>query len=164
MFSPALIQVAGEFDVSSEAVASFAVTVYLLGFGIGSIFMGPLSERYGRLPIYHGTNVFFVAFTIGCAWSNNIAALMASRFFAGCVGCAPLILGSPTIGDFTPPEKRGPIITLFSLFALLGPVVGPIGGGFLSGAHGWGWVFGVIAIVVSFKLFCRTDSSMGFRK
>lgn len=148
MFAPAIIEVSDEFGISNESLSTFAVTVYLLGFAVGGIVLGPLSERYGRIPIYHGSNVFFVAFTIACAVSDNVTILIVSRFLAGCVGCVPMILNNPTIGDFTPPEKRGPLITLFGLFAMMGPVIGPIGGGFLSGACGWRWVFGVISIVV----------------
>jgi len=149
MFSPAIIQVAEEFQTYNESLVSFAVTIYLLGFAIGAIFLGPLSERYGRLPIYHATNVLFVIFTISCAKSNNMATLTALRFLEGCAGCAPVTIGGPTISDITPREKRGGMITLFGMFPLLGPVIGPIGGGFLSGAKGWRWVFWVLAIVVS---------------
>ena len=53
-----------EFDSTSKTLASFVVSVYILGFGVGPLFLAPLSEIYGRVPVYHITNALFVIFNI----------------------------------------------------------------------------------------------------
>jgi multidrug resistance protein len=151
MFSPAIEQVAIEFHTTNQELATFVVTIYLLGLAIGSIFIAPLSERYGRVPIYHGSNIFFIIFTIACAKSTSLAMLTVFRFLAGWAGCTPITIGGSTISDIIPREKRRGIMSVWSLFPFLGPVIGPICGGVLSKSKGWRWVFWVLAILVSFS-------------
>lgn len=136
------------FGETSNLIAAFVVSVYILGFAIGPLIIAPLSELYGRVPIYNGCNIVFIIFTIACAVSSNVDMLIAFRFFAGCAGAAPITIGGGTIADIMPREKRAGAMAIWSLGPLLGPVVGPICGGYLVEAKGWRWVFWIIAIFV----------------
>jgi multidrug resistance protein len=107
---------------------------------------------YGRLPLYHTTNVLYIIFTIACAVSTNLGMLIAFRFLAGMMGSTPLTIGGGTMADMFPVEQRGAAMAIWSLGPLLGPVIGPVAGGYLSAAKGWRWVFWVITIVVCFAL------------
>jgi len=78
------------------------VSVYILGYAAGPLIVAPCSEIYGRLPVYHVTNVLFVIFTICCAESRSVGMLVAFRFLAGSVGSTPLVLGKPTTQVMTP--------------------------------------------------------------
>jgi len=69
MFTPGVPQLMEEFKSTSVELGSFVVSVYVLGFAIGPLLFAPLSEIYGRLPIYHLCNVGFLAFTVG--WNFN---------------------------------------------------------------------------------------------
>lgn len=89
---------------------------------IAPLIMSPISELYGRMPVYHATNLIFVAFVVGSALSKNLAQFMVFRFISGCAGGTPLALGGGTIADLTLPEKRAPAAALFSLGPLTGPV------------------------------------------
>ena len=82
-----------EFRNSNVLLAGFVVSVYVLGFAFGPLVLAPLSEMYGRLPIYHVCNICFLAFTIGCALATNINMLIGFRFMAGVFGSAPLTNG-----------------------------------------------------------------------
>lgn len=59
MFAPGVPELMVEFGVSSSTMGSFVVSVYVLGFAAGPMIFAPLSEIYGRLPLYHVTNVGF---------------------------------------------------------------------------------------------------------
>ena len=148
MFAPGIPQVMKDFHSTNEQLSSFAVSVYILGYAFGPLFVAPLSELYGRMPVYQTCNILFVIFTVACAVSSNLNMLIAFRFFEGCVGSAPLTLGGGTIADMIVQEKRGGAMAIFAMGPLLGPVIGPVAGGFLTQAKGWRWVFWVIAIVV----------------
>ncbi|KAH7016150.1 uncharacterized protein B0I36DRAFT_368761 [Microdochium trichocladiopsis] len=52
MFAPGVDDLVKDFKVTDETVASLAVSIYVLGFAIGPLLFAPLSERYGRLPVY----------------------------------------------------------------------------------------------------------------
>jgi multidrug resistance protein len=153
MFAPGLEQVMREFRSTNSSLASFVVSVYILGYAVGPLFMAPLSELYGRLPVYHVSNALFVVFTIACAVSSNLGMLVAFRSLDGCVGSTPLVLGGGSIADLISQEKRGGIMAIWAIGPLLGPVVGPIAGGYVAENLGWRWVFWIIAIVVGVYVF-----------
>ncbi|KAL7621682.1 hypothetical protein AAE478_009009 [Parahypoxylon ruwenzoriense] len=156
MLAPGVPEMMAEFGTSDNQIATFVVSVFMLGFALGPILLAPLSELYGRLPIYHVCNVLFVIFSVGCAVAQNVGMLISFRFLAGSAGVAVVTCGSGSIADMMPPEKRGRAMSVWSLGPLLGPIVGPICAGFLVEAAGWRWVFWVITIVsgvVTFAAF-----------
>ncbi|KAI9743782.1 MAG: hypothetical protein M1818_002516 [Claussenomyces sp. TS43310] len=147
MFAPGVPQLMAEFGSTSQTLSAFVVSAYVLGFAIGPLLLAPLSELYGRLIVYHITNVLFVVFTVACAVSSDLSMLIVFRFLAGCMGATPLTNGGGTIADMIAQSNRGLAMSCFSLGPLIGPVVGPLCGGFLSEAKGWRWVFWVITMV-----------------
>lgn len=152
MFAPAVPQVMKDFNSDSTTLAEFVVSVYLLGFAFGPLIISPLSELYGRYPLYTITNIGFCIFTIACAYAPNLGALIVFRFFAGTFGVTPVTIGGGTIADLIPQQKRGGVMAIWAMGPLLGPVVGPVAGGYLAAAQGWRWVFKLLAILVSVHL------------
>ncbi|KAI0452158.1 major facilitator superfamily domain-containing protein [Xylaria acuta] len=145
--APGVSSLVEEFNIRNETVGILAVTIYLLGFALGPLFIPAFSEMYGRLVVYHTSNLVFVAFVIGCALSRNTAEYFVFRFISGFAGAAPLTIGGGTIADVIPLQERGLAASLFGLGPLLGPVIGPVVGGFLSAALGWRWTFWLVAIL-----------------
>lgn len=111
--------------------------------------LAPLSEIYGRLPLYRWTNAGFVYFTAlgGIAWTFPL--LVVLRFLQGCVASVPIVIGGATIADLFPPATRGQATSWVFFSAMLGPPLGPVAGAFLSQYLGWRWTFGMTAIMVS---------------
>lgn len=167
MFAPGAQKLAEEFGITKSIIASLTVSIYLLGFVIGPLFVSPLSEVYGRLPVYHIGNVIYLAFTIGCALSKNTAQFLVFRFISGCAASIPNTIGGGTVADIYPASERGKALALFALGPLLGPVsiffllkcnrlysnigqvIGPVIGGFVTQYLGWRWTFWLILILVS---------------
>ncbi|KAK4151651.1 major facilitator superfamily domain-containing protein [Chaetomidium leptoderma] len=145
--APSISSIVADLGITSETVGTLAITLYVLGIAVGPIIISPLSEVYGRLPVYHAASLVFVAFVIGNALSNTTAQFIVFRFISGCAGGVPMALGGGSIADLTQPPKRGMAMTLFSLGPLTGPVLGPLIGGFIAGSKGWRWTFWVLAIV-----------------
>ncbi|KAJ9619098.1 hypothetical protein H2204_012809 [Knufia peltigerae] len=146
MFAPGIPLVMKDFHSTSVFYATFAVSVYLVGYSFGPLVFAPLSELYGRLPVYLVTNVLFIIFTIACAVAPSLGSLIGFRFLAGSAGSAPLVLGGGSVADLYPREKRGSKMAVFSIGPLIGPVAGPVAGAFLAEDVGWRWVFWVITI------------------
>lgn len=99
--APAVPLVLQEFDTKSNTVGSFIVSIYVLGFALGLLVLAPMSEIYGRLPLYHACNAIFLLATIVCALSPNTIALLVFRLLADLAGSCPLTLGRGTIADLT---------------------------------------------------------------
>jgi multidrug resistance protein len=150
MFAPGVGQLMKEFGSQNIELASFVVSIFLLGFAIGPLFLAPASELWGRSIIYNVSNVCFVLCSVGCALAPNLNFLIGFRFLSGCFGAAPLTLGGGTIADLIKAENRGVAMALFAMGPLMGPVIGPVAGGFLADAKGWRWVFWIIAICSGF--------------
>ncbi|KAM0819802.1 putative Major facilitator superfamily domain-containing protein [Seiridium cardinale] len=126
MFAPGASQLVREFGITSEVLAAFTVSIYLLGFALGPLVISPLSEVYGRLIINQVCNLIFIAFTIGCAASTSSPMFFVFRFIAGCACSAPMTIGGAVIADVTHPEKRGKAMAVWAMGPLLGPVLHPL--------------------------------------
>jgi hypothetical protein len=70
-----------EFHESSEPVATLGVTMYLLGLAVGSLILAPLSEIYGRRPVYVGSLGFFALMILPCALATSLPEVLIVRFF-----------------------------------------------------------------------------------
>ena len=81
------------FGVGRE-VAVLGVSLYTLGFTMGPVLAAPLSELYGRRPIYWTTMPLLLVFTAVAASSNHIVVLMIFRFLAGFGGSGALAVGA----------------------------------------------------------------------
>lgn len=149
MLAPGVPEVMAEFKVDNNQLATFVVSVFVLGYASGPLLIAPLSELYGRTIIYHVCNALFTIFTIACALASNMNMLIGFRFLAGFAGVAVITCGSGTIADLMPPEQRGGAMAIWTVGPLLGPVIGPVCAGFLVEAKGWRWVFWVISMAVS---------------
>lgn len=115
MFAPGVPQVLKDFSSTNQLLATFVVSVYLLGFAFGPLLVAPLSEIYGRRWMYFGSNVLFIIFTIACAVSSNLNMLVGFRFLAGCVGSTPVTIGGGTIADVMPIQKRGGAMAIYAM-------------------------------------------------
>ncbi|KXH60647.1 polyamine transporter 3 [Colletotrichum nymphaeae SA-01] len=147
MFAPGIPRILAEFKTNDSLIATFITSIYFLGFAFGPLVVAPLSELYGRVYIYHISNVLFVSFCVGAALSTSIDMLMAFRFLMGVVGSVPTTIGVGSIVDVMPIEKRGRSISLWAIGPLLGPSIGPVAGGYLIQAAGWRWVYWLLAIM-----------------
>ncbi|CAG8958687.1 hypothetical protein HYFRA_00011529 [Hymenoscyphus fraxineus] len=147
MFAPGAQQLADEFHITDSTVEAMTVSLYVLGFGFGPLVLAPLSELYGRLIVYHFCISIYLAFTIGCAFSTNVAMFLVFRFMAGSAASGPLSIGGGTVADVTHPEQRGKAMGIFMIGPFLGPVLGPVIGGFVSQYCGWRWTFRILIIL-----------------
>ncbi|EME41322.1 hypothetical protein DOTSEDRAFT_81674 [Dothistroma septosporum NZE10] len=155
VYTPGLEQVMSDFGTSTE-VALLPFVFYLLGLSFGPVLAAPVSETYGRRIVYLSALPVFAAFTIGAGFSTNITSLVICRFFAGLVASPGLAIGSGSTADLYRPHKRAIPMAVFVTSVQMGPVLGPLIGGFVTEKRNWRWtqwviLFG-IAIVLAITL------------
>jgi len=141
MVAPATSQIVEEFGLKSTAIQAMVTSVFVLGYALGPLFLGPLSEIYGRSIVLQLSNLFYLAWNIGCGFAQNKGQLIAFRFLSGLGGSAPLSIGGGVITDIWSVEQRGRASAIYSLAPLLGPMVGPVCGGWIASRSTWRWVF-----------------------
>ncbi|KAH0346241.1 MFS general substrate transporter, partial [Aureobasidium melanogenum] len=134
------------FDVG-HLIALLGLTTYLLGMAAGSTVLAPLSEMYGRRPVYIVSTAIFVLLILPCALAKNIESLLIPRFFAA-FAAASLVSNAPgSINDIVVEEYRALAFSIWSIGPLNGPVVGPIIGGFTYQYLGWRWTNWLVMIL-----------------
>ncbi|CAI9634561.1 unnamed protein product [Alternaria burnsii] len=141
MISPALSSISSDFGITNEVEAQLTLSIFVLAYAIGPLFLGPLSEIYGRVLVLQLSNLFYLAWNLGCGFAQTSGQLMAFRFFSGLGGSAPLAIGGGVLSDVFLADQRGRAISIYSLAPLLGPAIGPIAGGFISQNTTWRWCF-----------------------
>ncbi|KAI9879166.1 MAG: hypothetical protein M1830_009365 [Pleopsidium flavum] len=146
--SAALVQAAADFGVS-EVTESLATGLFLIGFGSGALFAGPISETIGRNPVYIATLSLYMIFIMASALAPNIGAQLAFRFLAGFFGSTPLTCAGGSISDLWSPMERVYAFPVFATAAFMGPIFGPIVGGFIgqSSRVSWRWTEWVTLII-----------------
>ena len=118
-FAPAVSSLLHDLHSSSSALASFTVSVYILGYCIGPLLIAPLSEVYGRAIILHVANILYLVTAVVCAVSKRMALFIVFRLIMGFAGCASVTLGGGVIADLMPPEKRGLAMSVWSTGPIL---------------------------------------------
>lgn len=132
MVAPALPQIGRDLGITQEVELSLTLSIFVLAYAIGPLFLGPLSELYGRVIIIQTSNLFYLVWNIACGFAQTKSQLIAFRFLSGLGGSAPLAIGGGILSDCWHAEERGRAISIYSLAPLLGPAVGPIAGGFIA--------------------------------
>lgn len=74
---------------------------------LGPLLWGPLSEMFGRRPIFIITFIFYIGFQVGCALSKNTASILIFRFLGGTFAAAPLTNSGALIADIWDGDHRG---------------------------------------------------------
>jgi MFS family permease len=69
------------------------LSIFVLAYAVGPLFLGPLSEIYGRVIVLQLSNLFYLAWNLGCGFAQTSGQLMVFRFFSGLGGSAPLAIG-----------------------------------------------------------------------
>lgn len=169
IIAPALSTIASEFNMNS-AESAMALSIYLLATAFGPLVIGPLSEVYGRKPILHASNIWFLVWNIACGFARNKETLIACRFLAGFGASAIYALANGVLADVWRPEQRGRSLGVYLLIPLLGAAVGPIIGGFMADRTTWRWMFWATSIfqaaiiLVSFTAFQETYEPLILRR
>jgi multidrug resistance protein len=130
----------------SDIVATLGLSTFVLGIALGPLFLGPLSEFYGRRPIYLASWTMFVIWLIPSAVARNTATMVTVRFIDGFAGSAFLSVAGGTVSDVFRRDQIQSPMTIISLSPFIGPSLGPLLGGFINSNTNWRWTYYVLII------------------
>ncbi|KIM75357.1 hypothetical protein PILCRDRAFT_827257 [Piloderma croceum F 1598] len=139
-------QLTHQFGFSDE-VGTLTISLFVAGYCVGPILWGPLSEQYGRRPIFLIAFLVYTAFQLGNALAQNTAQILMFRFLGGTFAASPLTNSGALIADIWDARTRGTALAIFTLAPFAGPALGPTVAGFIVVAGlSWRWVFWVMTI------------------
>ncbi|KAK0478276.1 MFS general substrate transporter [Armillaria novae-zelandiae] len=141
------ITILGGVLVLNATVGVLVISLFVAGFCVGPILWGPLSEEFGRRPIFIVSFFVYMCFQIGMALSQNTASLLVFRFLGGVFAAGPLTNSGAIISDMWGDKDRGKALAVFVIAPFAGPSLGPIVSGFISvGGASWRWLFWVLTM------------------
>ncbi|KAB8336746.1 hypothetical protein FH972_021055 [Carpinus fangiana] len=139
--SGSIDRIATAFDVESRVQLVLPVSVFLLGYVVGPLFWGPMSELYGRYIVLVSSYAGFVIFTMACALAPSWPAFLVFRWLCGTFASSALtVVGGMYADIYNDPLPRGRAMALFLAFTAIGPQPAPAVSGYIS-SEGWRWVF-----------------------
>jgi len=145
MYTSTYAQITKEFHCS-KIVATLGLSFFIMGLGCGPMLLGPLSEFYGRRPIYLVSFSFFLIWLIPSAVAHNIQTMLIARFFDGLSGSAFLSVAGGTVGDMFNREQLQFPMMVYTGSPFIGPTIGPLIAGFINQYTSWRWTFYVLII------------------
>ncbi|XHG01982.1 hypothetical protein AWENTII_005347 [Aspergillus wentii] len=145
LYSGTYAQIEKEMHVS-KTVATLGLSMFVVGLGLSPMVLAPLSEFYGRKPVYVVSMFFFVIWMIPCAVARNIQTLLVARFLDGFAGAAFLSVAGGTVGDMFSRDKLQAPMMIYTGSPFLGPELGPILGNFINYYTNWRWSFYTLLI------------------
>ena len=132
------------------------LSIFLLGFAIGQLFYGSISDRYGRKPLlYLGLALYAVA-TLGCAAAQDINTLIAARFVQGLGGaCGPVLARAIVSDSYSRRDAARVMASIAGAMALV-PAIAPIFGSWLLYVFNWRAHFILLLILSLITVFAVT--------
>ncbi|MDH6279051.1 DHA2 family efflux MFS transporter permease subunit [Prescottella agglutinans] len=152
------------FD-TTYAVVAWTMTAYTLALATVIPITGWAADRFGTKRLYMSALVLFVIGSVLCAFAWNIQMLILFRVIQGFGGGMLMPLGMTIMTRAAGPERVGRVMAVLGIPMLLGPICGPILGGWLIDAASWHWIFlinlpvGIVALTAAFKLLPKDKPS-----
>ena len=161
MYLPSLPDIA---HVLGAPVARTQLTIssYLIGFAVGQMIYGPLSDRYGRRPVLLAAVALYLASTLACAAAQSVDLLIAARLLQGISGSGAIVLARAIVRDVYSGVQAARELSLMGSISATAPIVAPMIGGVLQAGFGWRANFicmsagGFIALLVAARLLPET--------
>jgi MFS transporter, DHA1 family, multidrug resistance protein len=122
---------------ATTAQVQLTISFYLIGFAMGQVLYGPLSDRHGRRPVMLGALTIYMVATLACALAPNIELLLAARFFQAIGGAGTVVLARAVVRDIYEGTRVGRELSIMATIMALAPIVAPLIGGVLQTFFGW---------------------------
>ena len=144
MYLPALANIAQTLGTSA-AMVQLTLASFFVGFAIGQLVYGPVSDRYGRKPLLQAGLGIFVLASVGCMLATDIRMLIALRFLQGLGACAGIVISRATVRDRLDTTASSRAYSIMMLISGVAPVLAPIAGSLMLEVTRWQGIFALLA-------------------
>jgi DHA1 family bicyclomycin/chloramphenicol resistance-like MFS transporter len=156
MYLPSLPDIAHVLAAPTARV-QLTVSSYLIGFAVGQVIYGPLSDRHGRRPVLLAALALYVASTLVCAATQSANPLIGARFLQGVAGSGSIVLARAIVRDLYSGVRAARELSLMGSISAFAPIVAPMIGGVFQTAFGWraSFIFMCGAALIAMALAAR---------
>jgi len=149
---------------ATQDMINWVLTSYIVASAIALPISGWLADRVGRKRLLLISVVVFTAASVLCATATSLPEMVLFRALQGVGGAFIVPLAQATLFDINPREKHGQAMALFGGGVMIGPILGPVLGGWLTDNYNWRWVFlvnlpiGILCILIMLRFMPKTDT------
>ena len=136
----ALPHMQGSLQAAQDQI-TWVLTSYIVAAAIATPLTGWLTGRYGRRAVFLASIVGFTVASALCGMAGSLWQIVLARLLQGLFGAALVPLSQAVLLDINPREKVGQAMAVWGAGIMIGPILGPMLGGWLTEAYDWRWVF-----------------------
>ncbi|MES2181525.1 MAG: multidrug effflux MFS transporter [Pseudomonadota bacterium] len=152
LYLPAMPAIAADLHADVGRI-EFTISAYLIGFSLGQLFWGPMSDQYGRrMPIIAGI-VLFILGSAGCAMANSVHEIIFFRIIQALGACANVVLSRAIVRDLYVGNDAAKMLSALMTVMAVAPLIGPSLGGAILQFGNWRNIFEVLVIIGALTLF-----------
>ncbi|MBE2276266.1 MAG: DHA2 family efflux MFS transporter permease subunit [Rhodobacteraceae bacterium] len=158
----ALPSMVGDLGASQDTI-NWVLTSYIVSAAIMTPMTGWLSDRFGKRELFLVSIVGFVVASVACGMAWSLPSMVAFRLLQGVFGAAIAPLSQTFLLDINPRERAGQAMAMWGAGIMVGPIIGPTLGGWLTESWNWRWVFfinlpiGILAFLGSAAFLPRSQ-------
>ena len=152
MYLPSLPDIAHVLAAPTARV-QLTISSYLIGFAVGQLIYGPLSDRHGRRPVLFAALMLYITGTLICAVTQSIDMLIVARFLQAIGGAGSIVLARAMVRDLYSGVRAARELSLMGSISAFAPIVAPMIGGVLQTAFGWRASFVVMDVAAGIAVF-----------
>jgi DHA1 family bicyclomycin/chloramphenicol resistance-like MFS transporter len=146
MYLPAFEVMASHFNVPIVRIES-TVTLFLFGMAFGQLFIGPLSDVWGRkTPLRIGL-VIYILSSVCCMLTQSFTIFLCLRFIQGLAGSGCQVISRALVNDLYRDKNAAHVFTLLQIIMGVSPILAPMAGGMLADEASWKFLFLIMAVI-----------------
>ena len=160
----ALPHMQGNLSATQDQI-TWVLTSFIVASAITMPLTGWLCDRFGRKQVLLMSIAGFTLASVLCGLAGSLTQIVLARFIQGVFGAALVPLSQAVLLDINPPHKHGSAMAVWGVGVMIGPILGPTLGGWLTDAYDWRWVFfinvpvGALALYGSWRYIPHTDAT-----
>src|SRR3954469_1063137 len=149
---------------ATQDTINWVLTSYIVASAIALPISGWMADKVGRKRLLLISVVVFTIASVLCATATSLPEMVFFRALQGVGGAFIVPLAQATLFDINPREKHGSAMALFGGGVMIGPILGPVLGGWLTDNYNWRWVFlvnlpvGILCILVMMRFMPKTET------
>jgi len=149
---------------ATQDTINWVLTSYIVASAIALPISGWLADKVGRKRLLLISVVVFTAASVLCATATSLGEMVVFRALQGVGGAFIVPLAQATLFDINPRDKQGQAMALFGGGVMIGPILGPVLGGWLTDNYNWRWVFlvnlpvGILCVLIMLRFMPKTET------
>ena len=142
------------FFHTSPALASLSLTTGMIGLAVGQVFIGPLTDKYGRKRILVASMLMFAIASVLCIVAPNIYLFNFARVFQGIAGAGGIVISKSMATDMYSGKELANFMAVLGSINGIAPVCAPVVGGLMAGWTDWQGVFALLLVIGVVLMLC----------